>query len=152
MTGLLSRTSLLHGLYDFSLSDEIGTITDAFSFIATRGQQGVGSARKEHFPSNLATAYKQVTTRLEKRAKAEGQNSSSLRALNQIREGGPSKGGGICMLRRNLEDLEDLLTTFPANDRAAIEADIRTLRDAIANIPNPRDLEMRLGNEVILHI
>lgn len=34
MTGLLSRTSLLHGLYDFSLSDEIGTITDVFSFIA----------------------------------------------------------------------------------------------------------------------
>ena len=56
------------------------------------------------------------------------------------------------MLLRNLEDLEDLLPTFPENDRAAIAADIHTLRDAIANMPNPRDLEMRLGNEVILHI
>ena len=137
---------------DKRLSDVSEFFRHAFSFIATRGQQGVGSARKEHFPSNLATAYKQVTTRLEKQAKAEGQNSSSLRALNQIRDGGPSKGGGVCMLLRNLEDLEDLLPTFPENDRAAIAADIHTLRDAIANIPNPRDLEMRLGNEVILHI
>ena len=137
---------------DKRLSDVSEFFRHAFSFIATRGQQGVGSARKEHFPSNLATAYKQVTTRLEKQAKAEGQNSSSLRALNQIRDGGPSKGGGVCMLLRNLEDLEDLLPTFPENDRAAIAADIHTLRDAIANMPNPRDLEMRLGNEVILHI
>ena len=124
----------------------------AFSFIATRGQQGISGARKEHFPSDLAKTYKQVTTRLEKQAKAQGQNSSARRALDQITDGGPSKGGGVCMLRRNLDDLEDLLPTFPANDRAAIAADIQTLRNAISAMPHPDNLEMRLGNEVILHI
>ena len=129
---------------DKRLSDVGEFLGHAFSYFATRGQQGISGARKEHFPQAVSDTYKRVTADLGKLAKAQGPTSSAARVLEGLTHGGPAKGGGVCMLLRNIESVR---RDFPGQ----FTDKLNELETAVRSMEHNTDLEIRLGNEMILH-
>ena len=135
-----------------NLSD-VGEMLKHFaSFITSRGQQGISSARKEHFPSNIATAYENAKTELSKTA--DGQ-----RALAILEQGSPKKGGGLCILRDNIalyrRELANghMAFTDPAQKKAITDVLDRLEQEINTHKPDESDdlRKVRLGNEVIIN-
>jgi len=126
------------------LSDIDEMARHLLSFIKTRGQQGNTTARKEHFPKNVSDAYKNAVKQFETLAKQGGKNSPSATALKLLTQDGPAKGGGVCMLRRNIAEIGRQL---PNVDFSAVLGPLNT---AITSMPNHDHLDIRLGNEVII--
>ncbi len=114
------------------------------SYIKTRGQQGNTTARKEHFPQPVSDAYKAAVKQFETLAKQGGKNSPAATALTLLTQGGPAKGGGVWMLRRNIAEIGRQL---PNDDFSAVLGPLNTAINSMQNNDHPN---IRLGNEVII--
>lgn len=146
------------------LSDIPEAIRHGLSFLQTRGQQGIGNARKEHFPSGLATAYKDNVKLLKTLAKRNDQVGQDARTLlESIQDGKPASGGGACVLRRNLEAVQAATLSKNGQGTPFAQADPQ-LQNIVQNLfialnhNGPQDHiggiggqpNIRLGNEVII--
>ena len=124
-------------------------IRHSCSFLATRGQQGSTSARKEHFPTPVSDAFKNAKKALENLPEGE-------RFLGLLNRGEPSKGGGVCLLRDNIANMRASIPNehiSPATRTAVIQI-LNQLEQSInANMPaeSPDLQKVRLGNEVIIN-
>ena len=136
----------------FHLSDIGEMFHHLASFITSRGQQGVSTARKEHFPSNIATAYENAKTELSKTADGK-------RALAVLEQGSPKKGGGLCILRDNIalcrKELANglMASTDPAQKKAITDVLDQLEQEINTHKPQESDdlRKVRLGNEVIIN-
>ncbi|MBO7535051.1 MAG: hypothetical protein J6T46_13765 [Victivallales bacterium] len=136
----------------FHLSDVGEMFHHLASYITSRGQQGIGTARKEHFPSNVATAYENAKTEL-------SQTADGQRALAVLEQGSPKKGGGLCILRDNIALCRKELANGPmasidsAQKKAITDVLDRLEQEINTHKPQESDdlRKVRLGNEVIIN-
>ena len=136
----------------FHLSDVGEMFHHLASYITSRGQQGIGTARKEHFPSNIATAYENAKTEL-------SQTADGKRALAVLEQGSPKKGGGLCILRDNSALCRNELANGPmasidpAQKKAITDVLDRLEQEINTHKPQESDdlRKVRLGNEVIIN-
>ena len=77
-------------------------------------------------------------------AKQGGKNSPAATALTLLTQGGPAKGGGVWMLRRNIAEIGRQL---PNDDFSAVLGPLNTAINSMQNNDHPN---IRLGNEVII--
>lgn len=136
----------------FHLSDVGEMFHHLASYITSRGQQGIGTARKEHFPSNIATAYENAKTEL-------SQTADGQKALAVLEQGSPKKGGGLCILRDNIALCRKELANGPmasidsAQKKAITDVLDRLEQEINTHKPQESDdlRKVRLGNEVIIN-
>ena len=137
---------------NFHLSDVGEMFHHLASYITSRGQQGIGTARKEHFPSNVATAYENAKTEL-------SQTADGQKALAVLEQGSPKKGGGLCILRDNIALCRKELANGPmasidsAQKKAITDVLDRLEQEINTHKPQESDdlRKVRLGNEVIIN-
>ena len=140
------QAALTPGMHvrDWHLSDIGEMVRHGLSFLHTRGQQGNTTSRKEHFPSAVKSSYDTLKSGLGRLAKRHGPDSDAAKVLAQLTDGNPAKGGGVCMLQRNLDAIR---RDYPHFTNA-----VAALQIAINTMPHHDRLDIRLGNEVILEI
>ena len=136
---------------DIHASDIPEAVRHGLSFLQTRGQQGVASARKEHFPAPLAKAYENAVKDLNALIKRkDGVSPFAKSVLATIEQGRPASGGGVYRLRENLDFLRysvDRGVMPPEVDRIVASL-ARTARDpSVVRADHPT---IRLGNEFIV--
>ena len=136
---------------DIHASDIPEAVRHGLSFLQTRGQQGVASARKEHFPAPLAKAYENAVKDLNALIKRkDGVSPFAKSVLATIEQGRPASGGGVYRLRENLDFLRysvDRGVIPPEVDRIVTSL-AQTARDpSVVRADHPT---IRLGNEFIV--
>lgn len=140
---IAAATSANMTIRDWHASDIKDVIMHGKSYLETRGQQGSTAARKEHFPTPVKQAFDAAVAKFT----AVDPNLASL-----LTDGGPHKGGGVCMLRRNMDVLYLVLqdSEMPAGQLQQLNQALDELNQAINSMLHHDRLDIRLGNEVLI--
>ncbi|MBQ6472908.1 MAG: hypothetical protein IJJ33_13070 [Victivallales bacterium] len=145
--GALSQGMQVRGV---RISDIPEAIKHGLSFLQTRGKQGAGGSRKEHFPSAVSNAYKTAVDSLKTLSKNSEVGQLARDTLKMLERGKPASGGGLCRLRENIAGIRSAV--FQGKVSSELKAVIDNL-ERVCNDPNIVRADhptIRLGNEVII--